>query len=153
MRGRPGCGCARCAAGAPSWSPVRTAGPARRRRGARTTPRSRATARRSRSSAARRTATGEPGAVVTATSNLGGDGRHAEVYVRDRRDGTTKLVSTAVRGDASSPSLSADGRFVAFVGRVGRPNGTPESLRSRIWVYDRMTQKTTLVSRADGRRG
>ena len=96
---------------------------------------------------------GEAVAFVSRASNLGGDGRHAEVYVRDRRSGTTKLVSGAVRGDASSPSLSADGRFVVFVGRVGRPNGTPASLRSRIWVHDRMTGTTTLVSRADGRRG
>ena len=96
---------------------------------------------------------GEAVAFVSRASNLGGDGRHAEVYVRDRRSGTTKLVSGAVRGDASSPSLSADGRFVVFVGRVGRPNGTPASLRSRIWVHERMTGTTTLVSRADGRRG
>jgi Tol biopolymer transport system component len=92
-------------------------------------------------------------AFVSRASNLGGDGKHAEVYVRDRRSGATTLISGAVRGDASSPSLSANGRYVVFVGRVGRPNGTPASLRSRIWVYDRQTGNTTVVSRATGRGG
>jgi Tol biopolymer transport system component len=92
-------------------------------------------------------------AFISRASNLGGDGKHAEVYVRDRHTGTTTLISDAVRGDASSPSLSANGRYVVFVGRVGRPNGTPESLRSRIWLHDRLTGRTTVVSRASGRRG
>jgi Tol biopolymer transport system component len=92
-------------------------------------------------------------AFVSRASNLGGDGKHAEVYVRDRRTGATSLISGGVRGDASSPSLSADGRYVVFVGRVGRPNGTPASLRSRIWRHDRLTGRTTVVSRASGRGG
>jgi dipeptidyl aminopeptidase/acylaminoacyl peptidase len=58
--------------------------------------------------------------------------------------------------------MSPDGRFVAFLAREGRPDGTPEGLRSSLWLHDRRTGKTALVARdgynsepsisADGRR-
>ena len=37
--------------------------------------------------------------------------------------------------------------------RVGRPNGKPESLRSRIWRLDTVTGENALVSRNTGARG
>ena len=86
-------------------------------------------------------------AFTSRARNLGGDG-HADVYVRDLRRGTTRLVTGAVKGDAGAPSLSADGRYVAFAVRVGRPNGTPESLRTKIWRHDLATGENVLVSRA-----
>jgi Tol biopolymer transport system component len=91
-------------------------------------------------------------AFTSRARNLGGDGR-AEVYVRDIERGTTRLVTRAVSADAGSPSLSADGRYVAFAVRIGRPNGKPESLRSRIWRHDLRTGRNVLVSRATGARG
>jgi Tol biopolymer transport system component len=91
-------------------------------------------------------------AFTSRATNLGGDGR-ADVYVRDLREGTTRLVTGAIKADAGSPSLSADGRYVAFAVRVGKPNGTRKSLRSRIWRHDLETGENVLVSRAAGVRG
>ena len=59
-------------------------------------------------------------AFTSRAANLGGDG-HADIYVRDLRGGTTRLVTGAIKSDAGAPSLSADGRYVAFSVRVGRP--------------------------------
>ena len=91
-------------------------------------------------------------AFTSRAANLGGDG-HADVFIRDLVDGTTKLVTREIKADAGSPSLSADGRYVAFVVRVGRPNGKPESLRSRVWRLDTVTGELALVSRNTGARG
>jgi Tol biopolymer transport system component/plastocyanin len=55
-------------------------------------------------------------AFTTAASNLGAPVRRSQVFMRDRRRGTTVQVSHA-RGYASSPAISADGRRVAFVAR------------------------------------
>jgi Tol biopolymer transport system component len=96
------------------------------------------------------------GAIVAFTSrarNLGAGGRRSRVYVRDVAAGTTRLVSAGVRGDVSQPAISADGRFVAFVERLAIGDGTPAALRSRIWMADRATGATTLVSRRDGAGG
>ena len=51
-------------------------------------------------------------------------------FVRDRKAGTTRLVAA----NGFLPSISADGRFVAF------------STYSDVYVYDRNTAATTLVS-------
>ena len=61
------------------------------------------------------------------------------------------LVTGAIKADAGSPSLSADGRYVAFVVRVGRPNGKRESLRSRVWRHDLATGENVLVEPGRGR--
>ena len=91
-------------------------------------------------------------AFTSRARNLGGDG-HADIYVRDVDNGTTRLVTGAIKGDAGAPSLSADGRYVAFTVRSGRPNGTPRSLRTKIWRHDLTTGEDVLVSRATGARG
>jgi Tol biopolymer transport system component len=57
-------------------------------------------------------------AFTTAAPNLGARGGRSQVFVRDLRRGTTRLVSHATEY-ASSPSLSADGRYVAFVAGGG----------------------------------
>jgi hypothetical protein len=75
------------------------------------------------------------------------------VYVRDVRAGTTTLVSAGVRGDAIEPALSPDGRHVAFVVRAPFRGGSLDGLRSRVWLHDRVTGATTLVSRAGGAAG
>jgi Tol biopolymer transport system component len=91
-------------------------------------------------------------AFTSRARNLGGDG-HADIFIHDLVAGTTKLVTSEIKADAGAPSLSADGRYVAFVVRVGRPNGKLESLRSRIWRVDTVTGELTLVSRNTGVRG
>ena len=96
------------------------------------------------------------GAVIAFTTrarNLGAPGsggRRSDVWVRDLAAGTTRVLSGGVGGDASQPAISANGRFVAFVERLGIGDGTPAALRSRIWLVDRATGATALVCRRDG---
>jgi Tol biopolymer transport system component len=92
-------------------------------------------------------------AFVTRAANLGRAGNASRVYVRDLRTGATDLVSATVGGDAITPSLSRDGRFVAFVERRRAKRVDPANLRSEIWLHDRRTGTTTLVSRAPGAAG
>jgi Tol biopolymer transport system component len=97
-------------------------------------------------------------AFMSGASNLvpGDTNNQADIFVRDRRSGTTELVSQAVNGaptkEASwSPTLSADGRFVAFMSMAdnlvsGDSNGLWD-----IFVRDRQSGKTELISSgADG---
>ncbi|MEV7770141.1 hypothetical protein [Kitasatospora sp. NPDC086791] len=94
-----------------------------------------------------------------------------EVYVRDRRTGHTELVSgglTSTDADtfhaSYAPSISANGRYVAFVSSrtdlVPGLQGTDPSLTRpytwdyNIYVTDRWTGKTRLVSLGvDGKPG
>ncbi len=74
-----------------------------------------------------------------------------DVYLRDMHTGTMELVSVGNQGELGNevsdfPSISADGRFVAFASRVdnwlpGNPNKYPH-----VYVRDRLLGKTTLVS-------
>lgn len=79
-----------------------------------------------------------------------------DVHVRDRLLGTTTRVSVAsdgsqANGGSSQPSISADGRYVAFPSYAsnlvpGDTNGTYD-----VFVHDRATATTTRVSvAADG---
>lgn len=78
-----------------------------------------------------------------------------QVYVRDLDGGVTELVSAAPTGTSSdgwsgAPTLSADGRFVAFMsdGRALDPTmRTVATNGARVFVRDRLS-KTTL--RAEG---
>jgi Tol biopolymer transport system component len=93
-----------------------------------------------------------------ATGLVAGDhNRAGDVFVHDRRTGRTRLVSaasdgTAGNGESYSPSISADGRFVAFASEAtnlvrGDTNGAVD-----IFVHDGETGRTTRVSVAsDGR--
>ena len=85
----------------------------------------------------------------------------ADIFVRDRLLGTTERVSVSSRGtegdDTSGilnlmggPSISADGRFVAFSSMAtnlvaGDRNNNPD-----VFVHDRATGETTRVSVATG---
>ena len=80
------------------------------------------------------------------------------VYIYDRRAGETdwiKLGMDRVLLDSSSgePSLSANGRYVAFAYVPGPEDLTfSENYRDNIVVYDRMTAKRTLASGARNRK-
>jgi len=82
-----------------------------------------------------------------------------DVFVHDRQTGQTKRVSVssdALPGNGNSlyPSLSADGRYVAFVSRAGNlvDNDTNDTVD--IFVHDCQTGKTSRVSVAsDGAQG
>lgn len=77
-------------------------------------------------------------AFTTAAANLGARGGRSQVFVRDLRRHATLLVS-GVRGFASSPSISADGRFVAFAAaRPGHP--------TQVFLRDLRRGRTVRVS-------
>jgi Tol biopolymer transport system component len=80
-------------------------------------------------------------------------GGHNDVFVRDRQTGTTTRVSVDLAGtegdhDSDDPSISADGRYVAFESQadnliVGDTNFFPFS---DLLLHDQQTGTTTLVS-------
>ncbi|MFB6894091.1 TolB family protein [Kitasatospora sp. NPDC056327] len=94
-----------------------------------------------------------------------------EVYVRDRRTGRTELVSGSPTGTDTdrfhasyAPSISADGRYVAFVSSrtdldptVVEPEPSlsrPYTWKYNIYLTDRRTHTTRLISRdVNGRPG
>ena len=97
-------------------------------------------------------------AFVSAASNLGAGkrGQRTQVFLRDLQAGTTDVVSRAggARGAiaddySSDPSISRDGRHVAFsstAANLGDGDGD-----SRIYVRNLVTRRTVAVSeRADG---
>jgi len=83
----------------------------------------------------------------------GGTNGNSHIFVRDRQTGTTTLVSVHSNGtegdqDSTLPSISADGRYVAFQSQAdnlidGDTNVFP---LSDIFVHDLQTGTTTLVS-------
>lgn len=80
----------------------------------------------------------------TARAAAGGGG--SRVWVRDLVAGTTTALPMPVEGGAAyDPSISADGRFVAFAVRRGR-----DAERGSVWLADRVAGTTTLVSRRTG---
>jgi len=92
-------------------------------------------------------------AFESAASNLApGDTNDSwDVFVRDRQSGQTTRVSVGSSGgegnsDSGTPSISADGRFVAFMSRASNlvPGDTNDLWD--IFVHDRKTKETTRVS-------
>ncbi|HEX8631701.1 MAG TPA: hypothetical protein VF755_26380 [Catenuloplanes sp.] len=93
-----------------------------------------------------------------ATDLVAGDRNgQRDVFLRDRRTGTTELISVSrVRGPANGESqvgttaISADGRFVVFrsvaTDLVAGDSGT--SAENRVYVRDRLTRTTRRVSGA-----
>jgi len=75
-----------------------------------------------------------------------------DIFVHDRQTGTTTRVSvdsTGTQGNGASayhPSLSADGRFVAFLSEASNLVAGDTNGRSDIFVHDRQTGTTTRVS-------
>ena len=79
----------------------------------------------------------------------------SHIYVHDRQTGSTRLVSVSPDGspaddDSTSPSISADGRFVAFQSFASNlaPGATVGI--SHIYVHDRQTGMIKLASVASG---
>ena len=119
--------------------------------------------------------TGVP--VDAAAASISGDGRyvayqsfspqltpgdtnvHADVFVHDRETGETSMVSVAsdgTQGNAESghPSISADGRYVAFQSAASNLVHGDTNNESDVFVHDRQTNTTTRVSVAsDGTQG
>jgi Tol biopolymer transport system component len=94
-----------------------------------------------------------------ANNLVAGDNFFADVFVHDRQTGQTSQVSVASDGaqgdrDSLAPSISADGRFVAFHSEganlvMDDTNGVAD-----VFVHDRQTRQTSRVSvRPKRRRG
>ena len=74
-----------------------------------------------------------------------------DVFVRDRQDRTTVRVSLASggaspNGGSSSPSISADGRFVAFLSDASNLVADDLNRLRDVFVVDRQTGTTTRAS-------
>lgn len=95
-------------------------------------------------------------AFASAADNLSDeDDRFVDVFVRDLQTHTTTLVSRAsgvagAAGDdfSDTPSISADGRFVAFVSAARNLSDEDTDAAADIFVRDLLANTTTLVSRA-----
>jgi Tol biopolymer transport system component len=96
-------------------------------------------------------------AFVSAVANrIPGDNRvTTDIYVRDRRTGETALVSVApdgapADGSSSSPSISADGRLVAFVSDAGNLVPGDNNGQLDVFVRDWQAGRTELMSARPG---
>jgi Tol biopolymer transport system component len=84
-------------------------------------------------------------AFASLSTNLGAAGGNQQIYIHDRLsgvNGTTSLISkdsgaTAGNGNSSTPSVSGDGRYVAFVS--GATNLVGGFSGQQIYVHDRNT--------------
>ena len=80
-----------------------------------------------------------------------------DIFVHDRKSGRTTRVSVAfdgrqLNGDAYSPSISGDGRIIAFTTVAGNAVPADENGASDVFVHDRQNGRTVLVSAdRDGR--
>jgi Tol biopolymer transport system component len=79
--------------------------------------------------------------------------QRSHVYVRDVAAGTTTCLGCDLK-DATpytrtqSPSVSADGRYVAFVADEIRTIAKQVAFMAKIWLYDRASSVTTLVTQS-----
>ncbi|MFF2080537.1 hypothetical protein ACFVXG_37965 [Kitasatospora sp. NPDC058162] len=98
---------------------------------------------------------------ASATNVLPGGSKHrSDIYVRDRWTGRTELVTAGglpttddqSRYDAESPSISRDGRYVAYVSNRGDlATGAAVTGQNNVYVTDRWTGTSRLVTiGADG---
>jgi len=90
-------------------------------------------------------------------SNLveGDENGFEDVFVRNRCDGTTTLISRAedgggANGDSTYARLSASGQFVVFQSTAGNLVGGDNNGRSDIFLHDRVSGSTIRVSVVDG---
>ncbi len=88
------------------------------------------------------------------------DDQVVNVYVRDRTLGVTSLVSRAdgpggagANNDSTSPSISADGRWVAFQSAATNLAPGVSGAAEHVYVRDLLDGSTRLVDREDGADG
>ncbi len=95
-------------------------------------------------------------------TNLGATNKTTNVYVRDLRSEKTNLVSrqsgmagAQANGRSFEASISPHGRYVVFISDATNlsPEAASTPATEEIYVRDRTTHTTTLVSRASGPTG
>ncbi len=98
-------------------------------------------------------------AFTSQASNLvaGDTNDHQDVFVRDRVAHVTRLVSVSAGGDRPNansfwPSISEDGRYVAFSSRASNLVAGDTNNHPDVFVRDRMAQVTERVSVGPGGR-
>ena len=90
--------------------------------------------------------------VSSATNLATGDDPNNEtngdsnIFVFDRETRTTEQITGGVTSDSNSPSISADGRFVAFQTASNPIQISDPSLNADIFVYDRETGTSDQIS-------
>jgi Tol biopolymer transport system component len=102
-------------------------------------------------------------AFTSSSTNLGSEGTRVsgqrDVILRDLDSGVTELISrlsgatgATASGYSDEPSISADGHLVAFVSTapISSEDVDEESFPEDVFVRDRTTATTLLVSRASG---
>jgi hypothetical protein len=105
-------------------------------------------------------ANGRIAAFVSEANNLvpGDSNKLADVFLRDRVTGVTRLISRAptsvgANGASSQPSLSANGAFVAYRSLASNLVGGDMNGRADVFRFDRSAVTTSLVSVAMRRQG
>jgi Tol biopolymer transport system component len=96
--------------------------------------------------------------VSLATNLTGDDDVFQDVFVRDLESNTTAYVSRSATGGAADgksgePSISADGRYVAFESDADNMSTADQDGFSNIFVRDLATNTTVYASRASGADG
>jgi len=82
-----------------------------------------------------------------------------DVFVHDRQTGTTERISVASDGTQAnnhsfSPCISANGRYIAYTSQASNLDAADSNSSNDVYVYDRQTGSTELVSVAnDGTQG
>jgi Tol biopolymer transport system component len=90
-----------------------------------------------------------PGSCPRATSR----NRRADIYVRDTVAGRTSRVTQSAsggepNGPSSWPSISADGRYVAFTSEASNLVRGDRNGEADVFVHDTFTGRTELISRS-----
>ena len=75
-----------------------------------------------------------------------------DIFVHDRNNAMTERLSVSfagIQGNSSSnkPAISADGRYVAFYSYASNLVADDANASADIFVYDRVTKRTELISR------
>lgn len=90
----------------------------------------------------------------TATNLVPGDvNGFSDIFVHDRMTGTTELISKSNSGELAnshsySPSISGDGRFVAYESSASNLFESDMNGVSDIFIHDRLTGKVELISKS-----
>jgi len=92
-------------------------------------------------------------AFASDASNLVDDdtNEHIDVFVHDRANHTTEIISVRSNGnqgdaDSQNPSISRDGRFVAFTSQADNLDPNDANALRDIFVHDRTNHTTELIS-------
>src|SRR4051794_23087268 len=75
----------------------------------------------------------------------GDDNSRSDVYLRDRRTGETRRINEDNGGNSNAPSMSNDGRYIAFSSAWQAPGA--RNLVRHVVLYDRTTGGLTRVDK------